>query len=146
MIYIASDHAGFQLKKALVTYITKVLKLPLTDLGPTAHDPGDDYPDFANLVAKKVSTIPEDRGILVCGSGHGVCITANKHTHIRAILASSIESAEWGRKDEDANVLCLAGRVLSDEHARAIVKTFLETPFSGEDRHVRRLAKIAELE
>lgn len=146
MIFIASDHAGFQLKKTLLTYLNKILKLPVQDLGPIAHDPNDDYPDYAELVAQEVSKIPENRGILICGSGHGMCIAANKFSGIRAILASSIESAEYARKDDDANILCLAGRVLSDEHARAIVKIFLEIPFSGDERHVRRLGKIAELE
>lgn len=146
MLYIASDHAGFQLKKTLVSYLTKVLKMPVENLGPSVYDENDDYPDFARAVAERVAEIHENRGIVICGSGHGVCITANKFPHIRAILAPSIESAKFGRKEDDANILCLAGRVLSDEHARAIVKTFLETPFSGEDRHVRRLQKIAKIE
>lgn len=146
MLYIASDHAGFQLKKALVTYITKVLKLPLTDLGPAAYDKDDDYPDFAVPLARKVAENAQNSGILICGFGHGVCITANKVKGIRAALASSIESAEFARKDDHANVLCLAGRVVSDEHARAIVKAFLETPFSNEERHVRRIKKITDLE
>lgn len=146
MIYIASDHAGFQLKKVLVTYISKVLKLPIEDLGPETYNENDDYPDFAEPVAKKVVKNTSDFGILICGFGHGVCITANKFPKIRAALVSSIESAEFARKDDNANILCLAGKILSDEHARAIVKTFLETPFSGDERHVRRIAKITSLE
>ncbi len=146
MLYIASDHAGFQLKKALVTYLTKVLKLEVADLGADTYDENDDYPDFAEAVAKKVTASKTNLGILICGSGHGVCISANKLKGVRAILASSIESAEFAKKDDDANILCLAGRVVSDEHARAIVKAFIETPFSGSDRHVRRLKKIFALE
>lgn len=146
MIYIASDHAGFQLKKALITYLSKVLKLDATDLGPEVFTQDDDYPDFATPTAKKVAAEKGSLGILICGSGHGMCITANKIAGVRAVLAPSIESAEFARKEDNANVLCLAGRVLSDEHARAIVKAFVEKPFSGEERHARRLRKIAELE
>lgn len=146
MIYIASDHAGFQLKKALITYLEKVLKLETTDLGPEVFTQDDDYPDFAVPVAKKVAESKGTLGILICGSGHGMCITANKVAGVRAVLAPSIESAEFARKEDNANVLCLAGRVLSDEHARAIVKAFVEKPFSGDERHARRLRKIAELE
>lgn len=146
MIYIASDHAGFQLKKALIIYLEKVLKRETTDLGPKIYTQDDDYPDFAVPVAKKVAEDKDSLGILICGSGHGMCITANKVSGIRATLAPSIESAEFARKEDNANVLCLAGRVLSDEHARAIVKAFIEKPFSDEERHARRLKKITELE
>ena len=130
----------------MVAYLTKVLKMPVEDLGPSSFDENDDYPDFARAVAERVAEVHENRGILICGSGHGVCIVANKLHRIRAVLGPSIESVKFARKDEDANIVCLAGRTLSDEHARAIVKTFLETPFSGEERHVRRLQKLAELE
>jgi ribose 5-phosphate isomerase B len=146
MVYIASDHAGFQLKKALVTYLTKVLALPTTDLGPEVFHDDDDYPDYAVPLAKKIAGSKADLGILICGSGHGMCIAANKIKGIRAVLATSIESAEFARKEDNANILCLSGRTLSDEHARAIVKAFVEKTFSGEERHVRRLKKIAELE
>lgn len=145
MLYIASDHAGFQLKKALVTYIEKVLQLPIQDLGPSTFTKDDDYPDYAIPVGRKVAENNVNQGILICGSGHGVCITANKIKGIRAVLASGIESAELARKDDDANILCLSGKILSEEHARAIVKAFLDTPFSGEERHIRRLEKIATL-
>lgn len=146
MLYVASDHAGFHLKNALITYLTKVLALPTEDLGPEAFHDDDDYPDYALPLAKKVASSKGSLGILICGSGVGMSIVANKINGIRAVLASSIESAEFARKEDNANVLCLAGRVLSDEHARAIVKAFIEKPFSGEERHVRRLKKIADLE
>ena len=142
MLYIASDHAGYQLKKYLVNFLEKTLKMPVEDLGPSAYNEDDDYPDFALPLAKKVLGNKENKGILICGSGHGVCMTANKIKGIRAILGYSIEGTEMGRKEEDANVLCLAARVLSNEHAIAIVKRFFEVEFKDEERHVRRLKKI----
>lgn len=146
MLYIASDHAGFQLKKTIVTYITKVLKLELEDLGPFEYNKADDYPDFAEKLGKKVAKNKQNKGILLCGMGNGVAMAANKIAGIRAALAPSIKSAEFARKDEDANVVCMAGRTLSNEHARAIVKAFLETPADPDERHARRRKKLAALD
>lgn len=146
MLYIASDHAGFQLKKYLVRYIEKQLKLEVEDMGPAEFDKDDDFPDFALPLAKKVAADKDSLGILICGSGHGVCIAANKVSGSRAILGYSIEAAEWARRHNNANVLCLAGRVLTEEHAAAIVKKFLENSFDGEERLVRRIAKIEAAE
>lgn len=146
MIYIASDHAGFQLKKHLFTYIKTQLKKPVLDLGPKKFDKDDDFPDFAAPLAKKVTSKNTNFGILICGTGHGVCVAANKIKGVRAILGYSIESAEMGRKHNDANILCLAGKVLSNEHANAIVKNFLETKFENVERLVRRNKKISDLE
>ncbi len=146
MLYIASDHAGFQLKKYLVRYLEKQLKTKVADLGATTYNPDDDFTDFAVDLAQKVVKNQANRGIIICGSGQGSCIVSNKIAGVRAMLGYSIESAEKGRREDDATVLCLAGRVLSDEHAAAIVKRFLETEFDGLERRVRRLAKIAELE
>jgi ribose 5-phosphate isomerase B len=142
MLYIASDHAGYQLKKHLVTFLNNTLKIPVKDLGPEKFDEDDDYPDFALTTAKKVTESKTNIGILICGSGNGICLAANKVNGVRAILGYNIEAAEFGRKHNDANMLCLAGRVLSDEHATAIVKKFLETEFTNDERHVRRLKKI----
>jgi ribose 5-phosphate isomerase B len=146
MLYIASDHAGFQLKKFLVDQCKKVLKVPMKDLGPKEYKLDDDFPDFAIPVSRLVGKNKKDRGILICGSGHGMCITANKIKGVRAILGSSIEGTEMGRREEDANVLCLSARVLSHEHAVAIVKRFLETTFDDQDKRIRRLKKISKLE
>ncbi|MBI5221284.1 MAG: RpiB/LacA/LacB family sugar-phosphate isomerase [Candidatus Magasanikbacteria bacterium] len=144
MLYIASDHAGFQLKKHLLTYIKTQLRQKIKDLGPKKFDKDDDFPDYAAPLAKKITK--KNLGFLVCGTGHGVCITANKIKGARAILGYSIEAAEMGRRHNDANILCLAGRVLSNEHADAIVKKFLQTKFESSERLVRRNTKISKLE
>lgn len=146
MIYIASDHAGYHLKKELADFLKKKLELPVEDLGPKQYDENDDYPDFARMLGEKVSADQTAKGILLCGSGHGMCISANKIKGIRAIVGYSISGAELGRQHNDANVLCLAARILSKDHAEAIAKKFLDTAFKDETRHNRRLEKITELE
>ncbi len=146
MLYIASDHNGFTLKKYLVRLFKTTLKIEAIDLGAEKFEEDDDYPDYAFILAKKVAENPDNRGILICGSGQGVCIVANKVKGIRAMLGYSIESAEMARKDDDVNVLCLPGRVLSEEHAIAIVKKFLTTDFKNQEKYIRRVKKIEELE
>lgn len=146
MIYIASDHAGYHLKKELTDFLTKKLELEITNLGPKQYDENDDFPDFAQTLGEKVAQDKTAKGILLCGSGHGMCIAANKIKGIRAIVGYSIIGAELGRQHNDANVLCLAARVLSKDHAEAITKKFLDTAFKDETRHIRRIEKIAELE
>lgn len=146
MIYIASDHAGYHLKKDLLDNLVKKNGLEVEDLGPNQHDEKDDFPDYAAPLAKKVVADPKNRGILICGSGHGMCIAANKIKGARAIVGYSILGAELGRQHNDANILCLAGRVLSKDHAEAIAKKFLDTAFKNEPRLIRRNEKIAELE
>lgn len=146
MIYLSSDHAGFQLKKFLLTQLEKALKLPTDDLGPFEYNKDDDYPDYAIALAKKVVKNKINKGILICGSGQGMCITANKIKGIRAILGYNIEGTELGRRDNDANVLCLPGKIISHEHALAIMKSFLNTEFDGLPRRIRRLKKIAAIE
>lgn len=146
MLYIASDHAGYQLKKFLLVQLEKTLKQPVEDLGPEKYQEEDDFPDYAIKVAKKVNFMKNNIGILICGSGHGMCMVANKVKGIRAILGYSIESAEMGRKEENANVLCLSGRMLSREHAMAIVKRFLEVNFDNQEKRQRRLKKMEALE
>lgn len=146
MLYIAADHAGHKLKKYLITYLTKTLKQKTEDLGAETYVESDDFPDYATALAKKVASNQNNLGILLCGSGQGMCIAANKTAGIRAALGYSIEAAERSRKEDYANVLCLASRVLSTEHAAAIAKAFLESAFDGLERRVRRLKKITELE
>jgi len=146
MLFIASDHAGFQLKKALVTYIETQLSLEINDLGPVNFEENDDFPDYAEPVAKEVAGSKGNMGILICGTGHGMCIAANKVKGIRAIIGYNITATELGRKHNDANILCLAGRVLTEDHAKAIVKKFIGTEFDGDERFVRRNKEIEELE
>ncbi len=146
MIYLGADHRGYQLKKTLASYIKNELNLDLEDLGAHEPNPTDDAPDFAVAVAQKVAGDPQNRGILICWTGHSMCITANKIKGARAIAGYNIEGAELGRRHNDANILCLASKFLSDDHARAIVKKFLETEFENDARLVRRNEKISELE
>lgn len=146
MLYLASDHAGFELKEALKTALEKD-DVKFTDLGPKTFVQEDDYVDFAIPLTEKILSAPEENlGILICGNGMGVCIAANKISGIRAGIGYNLFAAETMRKDDDANVLCLAGRVLQPEFAAAIMRKFINTKFSAAERHVRRLAKVAALE
>ncbi|MBI4598902.1 RpiB/LacA/LacB family sugar-phosphate isomerase [Candidatus Uhrbacteria bacterium] len=144
-IYLGADHAGWELKKAIQAMLEKE-GYAVQDLGNERPDPNDDYPDFGYAVAKRVASEPGARGILLCGNAQGICIVANKVRGIRAGTGYSAYAAETMRKDDDTNILCLPGRVLSLDEAKQIVHLWLETPFSGEERHVRRLAKIREIE
>lgn len=146
MIYIGSDHGGYQLKKYLTRYIKIQLKKKVVDVGAKKYVPTDDLQDFAVPLAKKVAKNKNDRGILICKGGQGMVITANKIKGIRALMGFSIENTEWTVKDDHANVLCLGAEYLSTEHAAAIVKRFLETEFDTDERFLRRLKKIAQLE
>lgn len=144
-LYIASDHAGYQLKKRIIRFIENELNGSVTDLGPQSYDKHDDYPDYAIPLAETVSA-KDARGILICANGEGVCIAANKVDGIRAGVGYSTMAAETMMQDDNTNVLCLAAKHSSDDHAMAIVKSWLENEFSGEERHLRRLNKIAKLE
>lgn len=144
-LYIASDHGGYQLKKRLVSYLENDLNIKVEDMGPHEYVETDDYPDYATPLAEKV-TETKSRGILICKNGVGVCINANKISGVRAGIGYNIDSAETMMKDDNTNVLCLASKLSSDEHAMAIVKRWLETEFSNEKRHIRRLGKVEELE
>ncbi len=146
MIYIASDHAGFQLKKEMANYIKTVLGKEIEDLGPTAFVETDDFPDFAIPLAKTVAKDKDNFGILICGTGQGMCIVANKVKGAYAIMGYNISATELGRKHNNANILCMPGNPVSLDFAKAIVKKFLETKFDGDQRFVRRNQKIADLE
>jgi ribose 5-phosphate isomerase B len=144
LVGISSDHGGFHLKSEIVRLVEE-LGHTCDDLGP--HDPGAvDYPDYAQKVAAAVAEGLFDRGILVCGTGQGMAITANKVKGIRAAVCQDAYSARMSREHNGANVLCLGERVVGTGLAAEIVKTWLETEFSGEDRHSRRVAKIHALE
>ena len=144
-LFIASDHGGYQLKKRLIRFITNELKLSVTDLGPEKYVETDDYPDYALPLAKKVAHT-KGRGILICKNGVGVCIAANKTPGIRAGIGYNLMAAETMMKDDNTNVLCLASKALTQDHAMVIVKKWIETEFSNAERHKRRLKKVAKLE
>ena len=142
-VSIASDHAGFEEKELLVGYLRE-LGYEVIDRGPD-NDDRVDYPDFAELVARDVAGGQAERGVLVCGTGIGMAIAANKIDGIRAANVTSSEFAALSREHNDANVVTVSGRFVTDEVNRAIVKTFLETEFGG-GRHAGRVGKIMALE
>ncbi|MBQ9001909.1 MAG: ribose 5-phosphate isomerase B [Eggerthellaceae bacterium] len=142
-ISIASDHAGFEEKQLLVDYI-RSLGYDVEDRGPQSADRVD-YPDFAVAVARDVAEGAADRGVLVCGTGIGMAVAANKVAGIRAANVTSPEFTALAREHNDANVVTVSGRFVSDEVNRAIVKAFLETEFGG-GRHAGRVSKIADIE
>lgn len=146
MIYIGADHGGYKLKEQIKKFLQKK-KLDFVDVGAKKLIAGDDYPDYAKLVAKKVSQNPmQNVGILICRSGQGVCIVANKFTHVRAALVWNTKESEMSRTDDMTNVLCLPSDYISQKEAEKIVEVWLKTPYSGEGRHVRRVKKISALE
>ena len=145
MIYLGADHRGFELKEKLKSYLTEI-GYDWEDRGAFVYDKDDDYPDFAKAVAESVVQNAENRGILICGSGIGIAIAANKIKGIRAGTVMKPEQAEWAVDDEDLNVLALSAKSLSQEETQAIVKTFLEIKFSGAERHIRRINTIKDLE
>ena len=140
VIYIGSDHAGFNLKKYLISFLEK-RGYKMIDMGNEKYDQGDDYPDYALKVAEKVAET-NGRGIIVCDSGVGVCITANKVKGIRAVNAFSTAIAQQSREHINANILCMGQNYIAVDLARKIVSTWLETDFSTEERHHRRVGKI----
>jgi transaldolase len=145
-IAIASDHAGFELKQLLLTRLNAEPDLTFVDLGTDAPSPPVDYPDFARAVAEVVARGEADRGIVVCGSGAGACIAADKVPGARAFFAGDSYTAHQGVEHDDGNVLCLGERVTGPELAMEIARSFLRAEFSGQERHRRRLGKVLALE
>lgn len=141
MIPIAADHAGFDMKQMLARELEK-MGYSAQDLGAMSDEPSD-YPDIARPLAEKVSTGEAKRGVLLCGSGIGVDIVANRYPHVRAALAWTPEIAELSRRHNDSNVLVIPARFVSDETAVEMMRRWLETGFEG-GRHARRVAKIDE--
>lgn len=139
-IPIASDHAGFAMKQKLVEVLTSLGYAP-DDMGPYTQTPGDDYPDYAHPLASRVERGEVQRGILLCGSGVGMDIAANRHRHVRAALAWEPEIGELSRRHNNSNVLVLPARFISDNAAVDTLKRWLTTPFEG-GRHERRVEKI----
>lgn len=140
-IVIASDHAGYQLKSFLLSELS-ALGFEVIDLGTNNATDSVDYPDFANKLAKNLITKKFDFGILICGSGIGISIAANRFKSIRAALCHNVRSAKLARNHNDANVICLGARMLENNNALKIVKTFLKANFEG-GRHQIRIDKLS---
>ena len=146
MIYIGADHRGFKLKECLKDYLGQ-LGYAFEDDGAFTLGVGDDYPDFALPVALKVAENPEgNRGVLVCGSGVGVDVAANKIDGVRSVLALSLEQVVASKREDDTNVLSLAADYTGEEDAKQIMATWLNAVFSKEEKHVRRLKKVSKIE
>lgn len=143
-IAIGADHGGFNLKNELASQLKEVYEI--IDVGAHKFDPTDDYPDFSSAVAQAIVSGQAERGILICGSGVGACIAANKIPGIRASLCHDSYSAHQGVEHDDMNVLCLGACVIGVELAMELATVFLEARFSGEERHRRRLEKVLALE
>jgi len=146
MIFIGADHRGYNLKEVLKIYL-KELSLECEDLGAKKFNPEDDYPDFALTVAKKVAENPEEnRGILICGSGVGVDIVANKIKGIRSALCFDAAQARASRNDDKANILSIASDFTAEGKTKEIIKVWLETSYAKLEKYERRLNKIKEIE
>lgn len=150
-VYLGADHQGFFLKNKVRDYLTKA-GYQITDYSNEELDPDDDFPKYAKLAARRVVDEKDDTdvAILVCGGGQGMCMAANRIKGVRAIVASSVEDATYGRNDNDANVLCLPARVLDREYNiplwRDIVDAFMNTPFAGAERYIRRNRELDQLD
>lgn len=143
-VYIASDHAGFELKKTLIDFL-ETSGYNVVDLGPEKVDPEDDFPDYSVAVARKVAG-SNDFGVLVCGTGQGTALAANKIKGIRAYTAWNEFTAKHARENGDANIIAIGQRVTDEETAKNIVEAFLKTPFSGNEKYIRRIKKVNDLE
>lgn len=145
-VFLGSDHRGFDLKEKMKEWLA-AKGYEVHDLGASRFDPSDDYPDFAKAVAEKVAEDPAaNRGVLICGSGTGMDVVANKVRSVRATVVWSKDAAVHARERNDANVVSVAADWTQPEVAREIVRTFLETEFGQAERDVRRLDKIAAVE
>ncbi len=143
-VFIGADHAGFELKEKLLAMLVEE-GYEVTDKGAFKYNENDDYPDFIEAVAREVSENPDGaRGIILGGSGQGEAIDANKFPHVRAAeyYGGPLEIVKLSREHNDANILSLGARFVGEDEARVAVKLWLSTPFSGEERHVRRIAKL----
>ena len=142
-IYIGSDHAGLELKSKLIEFL-KSLGHEVEDKGAFSPEPNDDYPDFIKPVAQAVANEPESRGIVIGKSGQGEAMCANRFKNVRAAVyyGGSIEIVRLSREHNDANILSLGARFIEANEALETVKLWLETPFSGDERHVRRITKL----
>ena len=144
-VYLGSDHAGFELKAAIIAWLGEAGH-EAVDCGPASYDPEDDYPVYVLRAAKGVIDDPGSLGVVIGGSGNGEQLAANKIPGVRAALAWTDETAQLARQHNDANILSLGARMYSDDESLEFTKTFVATPFSGEARHARRLAEVAAFE
>jgi ribose 5-phosphate isomerase B len=142
---IAADHGGFALKAELAAAL-RTSGYEIVDFGAYSLTPLDDYPDFVVPLARAIANGDVERGIAICGSGVGASVAANKVPGVRAALVHDVFSAHQGVEDDNMNVICLGGRVVGYALARDLIQTFLAAHFSGAERHIRRLAKVAALE
>lgn len=143
-IYLGGDHAGFELKKKLIAFIKDELHFDAIDEGPHEYNEGDDYPDFVSLVAKSVQSDTESLGIVLGASGQGEAMCANRFKGVRATVyyGGNLEIIKLSREHNNANILSLGARFLSEEEAKEAVRLWLETKFLEDERHVRRINKL----
>jgi ribose 5-phosphate isomerase B len=144
-VYLGADHAGFARKASVFEYLKNEGHV-VEDLGAHKNDPNDDYPEYAARVAQAVREHPGSLGVLSCGNAEGICIAANKFQGIRAGVGYSIAAAKTMRTDDDANIVCIPGRLDVNDDPLEIVHAFLSTDFSGAERHKRRIEEVAKLE
>lgn len=145
-IYTAADHNGFEFKRQLDDFLTRS-GYEVADKGNTQRDPADDFPQFAGhaVAALLADGDPDSRAILICASGQGMCMAANRFKGIRASLCWDVEEARAARNDDDSNVLCLSARFVPFEQSKAIILAWLATPFAGAPRFKRRIRELDEL-
>ncbi|MBI2613869.1 MAG: ribose-5-phosphate isomerase [Candidatus Levybacteria bacterium] len=144
-IYLGTDHAGFEFKEKIKEFLL-ILKYDVVDCGAHVYDKNDDYPDFISKVADSVSKDTNSRGIVLGKSGAGECIVANKYKGVRAFLAVNDRNVRLAREHNNANIMSLGSEIVALEKAKDLVKLFLEIPFSAEERHIRRINEIKEIE
>jgi len=144
-IYIGADHRGYKLKKNLSSFMFEK-DFKFEDMGADHYMPGDDYTRYAERVASMVADNKNSRGVLICGSGVGVDVMANKFDGVRASIGKTAKQVKAGRKDDNMNVLVIAADFTKEEDAKDMLKIFLETKFSGKERHKRRLSDIEKIE
>ncbi len=144
-IAVGADHGGFLLKSVLAGYLKK-LGHEVIDVGAFSMEPLDDYPEYSRAISEELIAGRAERGLLICGSGVGASIAANKFPGIRAAVCHDTFSARQGVEDDDMNVLCLGGRIVGSELAKEIVDRFVSAKFSGAERHKRRLGKVKLIE
>jgi ribose 5-phosphate isomerase B len=142
---ISADHGGFELKKIIIEHI-KSLGYEIEDLSGNEYDPTDDYPDTTKLVAEAISKKNFDKGIVLCGSGVGASVVANKYKDVRAAICHDTYSASQGVEHDDMNIICLGGRIIGDALAKEIVTEFLKSEFVNEERFIRRKEKLNQIE
>ncbi len=141
MIYLGADYAGYALKEAIRRFLTKK-RLGFKDVGTFSNKKKDDFPDYAKPVAQKVARSTKDLGILVCGTGIGMCVAANRFRGVRAALVHAVKQAKWAKTHDNVNILCLASWAVSKSLALKIIDAWLKTRFEPLPRRVRRFKKI----